>query len=100
MVFVGMCKYNSLDLVCMLSEIRELREHKIDTGHIRLREHKPAVDKKNATLYLTGNNLLTFTKYMGYDPEFSAGNAGFAQGIDTGLDPLFRSVTLGIRIGL
>ena len=52
MVFVGMRKYNSLDLVCMLSEIRELRQHKIDTGHIRLREHKPAVDKKNATLYL------------------------------------------------
>lgn len=55
---------------------------------------------KNATLYLTGNNLLTFTKYMGYDPEFSAGNAPALQGIDTGLDPLFRSATFGIRMGL
>jgi hypothetical protein len=55
---------------------------------------------KNATLYLTGNNLLTFTKYMGYDPEFSPGNAPAMHGIDTGLDPLFRSATLGIRMGL
>ena len=55
---------------------------------------------KNATLYLTGNNLLTFTRYMGYDPEFSAGNAPAVHGIDNGLDPLFRSATFGIRMGL
>lgn len=55
---------------------------------------------KNATIYVTGNNLLTFTKYMGYDPEFSAGPGVFTQGIDTGLDPVFKSVSLGARIGL
>jgi hypothetical protein len=78
-----------------------------DGSYLRLRNITLSYDLsfkekfvKNATVYLTGNNLLTFTKYMGFDPEFSAGNAGFAQGIDTGLDPLFRSVTMGIRIGL
>ncbi len=55
---------------------------------------------KNATIYVTGNNLLTFTRYMGYDPEFSAGQSVFAQGIDTGLDPVFKSISLGARIGL
>ena len=55
---------------------------------------------KNATIYATGHNLLTLTKYKGYDPEFSATTSVFAQGIDTGLDPLFKSVTLGVRIGL
>lgn len=54
---------------------------------------------KNATVYAVGNNLLTFTKYMGYDPEFSASPSPFAQGIDTGLDPQFRSVTLGVKLG-
>lgn len=54
----------------------------------------------NATVYVTGNNLFTLTKYKGFDPEFSAGSSVFAQGIDTGLDPLFRSVTMGVRIGL
>lgn len=55
---------------------------------------------KNATIYATGNNLLTWTKYMGYDPEFNLGNSIYQQGIDAGLDPLFRSVTVGIRLGL
>jgi TonB-linked SusC/RagA family outer membrane protein len=54
---------------------------------------------KNATVYAVGNNLLTFTKYMGYDPEFSASPSPFAQGIDTGLDPQFKSVTLGVKFG-
>lgn len=55
---------------------------------------------KNASFYITGNNLLTFTKYMGYDPEFSAGTSVFSRGIDTGLDPIFKSVLAGIRFGL
>lgn len=78
-----------------------------DGSYLRLRNLTLSYDLslkekfvKNASVYLTGNNLVTFTKYMGFDPEFSAGTAGFAQGIDTGLDPLFRSVTMGVRIGL
>jgi TonB-linked SusC/RagA family outer membrane protein len=55
---------------------------------------------KNATVYLSGTNLFTLTKYTGYDPEFSASPSLFAQGIDTGLDPIFRTITLGARIGL
>lgn len=54
---------------------------------------------KNATIYVTGNNLLTFTKYMGYDPEFSASPSPIAQGIDTGLDPQFKTATLGVKLG-
>jgi len=55
---------------------------------------------KYTNIYASANNLLTFTKYMGYDPEFSAGTSLFAQGIDTGLDPLYKTITLGVRIGL
>jgi TonB-linked SusC/RagA family outer membrane protein len=54
----------------------------------------------SVTVYATGNNLVTLTKYKGYDPEFSASQSPFAQGIDTGLDPIFKSVTLGVRVGL
>ncbi|HET7897964.1 MAG TPA: SusC/RagA family TonB-linked outer membrane protein, partial [Flavisolibacter sp.] len=54
----------------------------------------------SVTVYATGNNLFTLTRYKGYDPEFSANPSPFAQGIDTGLDPLFKSVTLGVRVGL
>jgi len=55
---------------------------------------------KSAVAYVSGNNVFTFTKYMGYDPEFSASPSVFAQGIDTGLNPLFKSLTLGVKLGL
>ena len=55
---------------------------------------------KYATVYATGNNLVTFTKYKGYDPEFSATESVFGQGVDNTLEPQFKSVQLGFRIGL
>ena len=54
----------------------------------------------NATIYATGTNLFTLTQYKGYDPEFSAATSIFAQGIDTGLDPQFKTVIFGVRFGL
>ena len=51
-------------------------------------------------VYVAANNLFTLTKYKGFDPEFSARPSVFAQGIDTGLDPIFQSATLGVRLGL
>jgi TonB-linked SusC/RagA family outer membrane protein len=78
-----------------------------DGSYIRLRTLsvtydlpiKEGVILKYAKIYATGNNVLTFTKYLGYDPEFSPTSSIFSQGIDTGLEPQFRSVQLGIRIG-
>lgn len=55
---------------------------------------------KYFVVYLTGNNVFTLTKYKGFDPEFSAGESIFSQGIDITLEPQVRSVQLGLRIGL
>ncbi len=55
---------------------------------------------KSITVYITGDNLLTFTKYLGYDPEFQASESIFARGVDVGLEPQFKSVIGGLRIGL
>lgn len=55
---------------------------------------------KNATVYFTGNNIFTVTKYLGYDPEFNVAESVFARGIDTFYEPQYRSVQLGIRVGL
>ncbi|MEY2868620.1 MAG: hypothetical protein RIR01_1080, partial [Bacteroidota bacterium] len=55
---------------------------------------------KYIKLYATANNLLTFTKYLGYDPEFSPTSSIFGQGTDIGLAPQFRTVQLGLRLGL
>ena len=51
-------------------------------------------------IYVNGSNLFTLTNYKGFDPEFSVGSNMFVQGIDTGLQPQFKNVTLGLRLGL
>lgn len=55
---------------------------------------------KYFVVYLTGNNVFTLTRYKGYDPEFSAGESIFTYGVDNTLEPQYRSVLLGLRIGL
>ncbi len=51
-------------------------------------------------LYVTGNNLFTLQKYLGYDPEMSATTNVLGQGVDVSLEPQYRSVQVGIRLGL
>jgi TonB-linked SusC/RagA family outer membrane protein len=78
-----------------------------DGSYIRLKtltlSYSPEILKdgsKNITIYLTGNNLLTFTKYLGYDPEVSFSQTSYLQGIDAGRTPQFSSVMLGVKLGL
>jgi len=55
---------------------------------------------KGLTIWGTASNLLTFTNYLGSDPEFSLGNSVLAQGIDRGLIAQGRTFTLGVKINL
>jgi TonB-linked SusC/RagA family outer membrane protein len=55
---------------------------------------------KYGTVYVNGNNLVTLTKYKSFDPEFSPTESIYGQGVDNTLEPQFRSVQLGIRVGL
>ncbi len=78
-----------------------------DGSYVRLRTVSLSYDIhikskffKNASVYASGNNLVTLTKYKGYDPEFSATESIFGQGVDNTLEPQLRSVQLGFRVGL
>lgn len=50
--------------------------------------------------WVQGNNLLTFSKYLGTDPEFSMTSRVIGQGIDLGLLPHSRSFVAGVKINL
>ena len=54
---------------------------------------------KSFDAFLTVNNLFTVSKYLGYDPEFSANSSIYAQGIDIGMMPQFRTIQVGIKAG-
>lgn len=61
------------------------------------------VNLANVKVYLTGENLLTFTKYPGADPEFftaSGAMANIAPGISGIRMPQVRTISFGINIGL
>jgi len=53
-----------------------------------------------ARVYMTANNVLTFTKYSGYDPEASfnlnPGNSNY--GVDFGLQPTLRTFIFGLNV--
>jgi TonB-dependent starch-binding outer membrane protein SusC len=51
-------------------------------------------------LYLTAENLLTFTKYSGFDPEVSAFGSGSntAPGVDFGTYPQTRDFIAGLSV--
>ena len=52
------------------------------------------------TVWAAAENVLTFTKYKGSDPEFSVNNNVLYQGVDAGLLPQTRSFHLGVKVNL
>ncbi|MBC7922806.1 MAG: TonB-dependent receptor [Ferruginibacter sp.] len=54
---------------------------------------------KGARLYASGNNLLTFTDYTGYDPEVNtAGQNSLQLGVDNSGYPVARSYLVGVQV--
>lgn len=52
---------------------------------------------QNARLYVSGQNLITLTKYSWWDPEVNSTGTGTSQGIDHFTYPVAKTVTFGIR---
>lgn len=50
-------------------------------------------------VYVSSQNLLTFTKYKGWDPEIGSKNTTLTNGIDYGQYPAARSFQVGLQVG-
>ena len=55
---------------------------------------------QNSKIYVSGENLLTFTRYKGLDPEFAAGESPLYMGVDPCVVPQSRTISAGIILGL
>lgn len=54
--------------------------------------------KLNAlSVFVTGQNLLTWTSYTGFDPEVTSGS-NVSPGTDSGIYPIARTVSAGLRV--
>jgi TonB-linked SusC/RagA family outer membrane protein len=79
-----------------------------DVSYIRLRNVTLAYDFNHAQikalhlnglrLYATGQNLFTWTKYPGYDPETSSEGDGLTRGGDYLGYPAARSIIVGVNL--
>jgi hypothetical protein len=79
-----------------------------DAGWVRLREISLSYDFagqlpeksriRSLSVYLSGNNLLLFTKYSGIDPETSLFGSSNSQGYDYYNMPGTKCVTLGLKM--
>jgi len=55
---------------------------------------------RNAQFYVSASNVFTFSKYLGYDPEFAHSRNQIEQGIDYGQVPQPRQFMIGVKLGL
>jgi TonB-linked SusC/RagA family outer membrane protein len=51
------------------------------------------------SIYISGQNLLTFTEYTGLDPDITGVNI-FERGLDAGQYPALRMFSVGVQFGL
>lgn len=57
------------------------------------------ISMTNARVYVSGQNLLTFTKYSGLDPDVVGANINLEPGVDNGNYPSSRIISVGLNVG-
>ncbi len=57
------------------------------------------IKMSNFRIYVAATNLKTWAKYTGYTPEVVNGGDSFSVGIDRGVYPVAKTVTVGVNVG-
>lgn len=76
-----------------------LRLQNVSLGYKFPQKLLDKVHVPNARIYVSGQNLVTWTKYLNYNPEISNYESALTGGVDYGGYPLSRTFTLGLNIG-
>ena len=77
-----------------------------DASYLKLRDvtfsytwNKPLLNfLQGGTLFVTGQNLVCFTKYLGTDPEFSYSYSPLMQGVDYAKVTAPRAFKVGVNL--
>ncbi|EHQ28968.1 SusC/RagA family TonB-linked outer membrane protein [Mucilaginibacter paludis] len=75
-----------------------LRLSTITLGYALPKNLISKVKMSNLRVYCTLNNIYTFTKYKGYDPEVSATSSILNMGVDNSAYPRSKSVVFGLNV--
>lgn len=77
-----------------------LRLKTISLGYQLPAKWTSALKIKSLRLNASAQNLYTWTKYQGYDPEVSAYNSALTPGFDWSVYPRARTITFGLNLTL
>lgn len=75
-----------------------LRLRNITLGYTLPKSLLESLNLNLMRVYISGNNLLTFTGYSGYDPEIGVNNSPLDVGVDRGFYPIAKSITGGLQL--
>ncbi len=73
-----------------------LKIRNIQIGFTLPQQTVSKIGLKRTRIFVNGNNLLTITKYSGFDPEIAGSNT--SRGVDYGYYPQVRTYTAGLEI--
>lgn len=82
----------------MVEDADYLRLKNIQLGFTLPKSVLDKVNIERIRLYVSGDNLLTFTKYSGFEPEIGNSDNVFYTGVDQGIYPQARVVSIGANI--
>lgn len=90
---------NSLVSTRFIEDGSYMRVKAITLSYAFPQEWLSKVHLGTARVYVTGENLFTFTDYSGYDPEVNAfGSSNRVQGVDFGTYPQTRNIIFGVNV--
>lgn len=84
----------------MLEDASYLRLSNVTLSYSLPQRFVGARGLRETRIYVTGNNLHTWTEYSGFNPDVSSmGTGNVNRGVDVGAYPLARTITLGVNVG-
>jgi hypothetical protein len=75
-----------------------LRLRNIEIAYTFSRSALERIGFNNSRVFINGQNLLTFTKYKGLDPDITGVNI-FERGLDNAQYPALRIISAGVSFG-
>jgi hypothetical protein len=74
-----------------------VRLRNVQFGYTLPKNAAKKVHVETLRVYVAANNILTLTRYMGFDPDLGSSNV-LSAGVDYGMYPQARSIMSGIQI--
>lgn len=92
--------YNTQNSSRFLEDASYIRLKTLNLGYTLPKSILSKIKLSSARVFVAGQNLLTFTKYKGFDPEVSSDFTVGNTGVDQSSIPQFKTLMFGVNIGL